>query len=180
MVLSGSGLRVSASSLIQFTGRSPFRDPGLYYFEETDHGAKIRTGSSSTYLPLKLEGQVTEYHPNGREKSVSFYQNNQLQSNQNWLPDGNPYIDSIFYSVDQEPVYQPGVAYFNSFLLQELAKSGININEYDDDIVIAWVVMETGVMDGAIALKGKSLKMNQLLCDIISRTPGVWEPAMLN
>ncbi len=155
-------------------------DSELYYFEETDHGSKIRTGSSSRYLPLQLEGMVTEYHPNGREKSVSFYQNNQLQSNQNWLSDGNPYIDSIFYSADQEPVYQPGVAYFNSFLLEELGKSEINLNEYDDDIVIAWVVMETGVIDGAIAMKGKSLEMNKLLCDIISRTPGEWKPAMLN
>jgi len=154
--------------------------PGLYYFEETDHGSKIRTGSSSSYLPLQLEGLVTEYHPNGREKTVSFYHNNQLQSNRNWLPDGNPYIDSIFYSADQEPVYQPGVANFNSFLLVELGKSGINLNEYDDDIVIAWVVMETGVINGAIALKGKSLTMNELLCDIISRTPGEWEPAILN
>lgn len=155
-------------------------ESGLYYFEETARNLKIRTGNASMDLPLQLEGMVTEYHPNGREKSVSFYRNNQLQSNQNWLPDGNPYIDSIFYSVDQAPEYLPGEAFFNSFLLQELVKSKIDLNEYDDDIVIGWVLMETGVIDGVLALKGKSQTMNNLLSDIISRIPGEWEPALLD
>jgi hypothetical protein len=155
-------------------------EPGLYSFEETANGVKTRTGISGRYLPLLLEGKVTEYHPNGNEKSVSLFQNNQLQSNQNWLPDGNPYIDSIFYSADQEPVYLPGAAYFNSHLLQQIAKSKINLEEFDDEIVIAWVVMETGVMKGTIALKGKSLQLNKIMADFIAGIPGEWEPAILD
>ncbi len=153
---------------------------GLYTFEETAKDQKFRTGTSSSYLPLLLEGLVTEYHNNGREKSVSIYENNQLQSNQNWHPDGSPYIDSIFYSADQEPVYIPGVAYFQSCLIQHLAEAKVNLDEYDDDIVIGWVVMETGHIEGVIPLKGKSNELNQILVESIARIPGQWEPAILD
>jgi hypothetical protein len=153
---------------------------GLYTFDETAKEQKIRTGTSSTYLPLLLEGLVTEYHKNGAEKSVSIYQNNQLQSNQNWRPDGSPYIDSIFYLADKEPVYRPGVAQFNNSLIKGIAEAKINLDEYDDEVVIGWVVMETGVVDGVIALKGKSLQLNQMLVDIIAGIPGQWEPAILD
>ncbi len=110
----------------------------------------------------------------------NFTQNNQLISNQNWLSNGNPYIDTIFYSADQEPVYQPGVVFFNSYLLQQIAKSKINLEEYDDEIVIGWVVMETGVMNGVIALKGKSLELNKILANMIAGIPGEWQPAILD
>ncbi|MCP4310162.1 MAG: hypothetical protein GY790_02780 [Bacteroidetes bacterium] len=177
-------LRISTSGE-RFFPKIVFREitslePGLYSFEETAKGQKTRTGTSTKYLPLLLEGKVTEYHPNGNQKSVSLFQNNQLISNQNWMPDGNPYIDSIFFSTDKEPVFQPGVAYFNSSLIKQIAKSGINLEEYDDEIVIGWVVMETGVMNGVIPLKGKSQHLNKILADIIAGIPGEWEPAILD
>jgi hypothetical protein len=154
--------------------------PGQYAFEETAKKQKIRSGTSSNFLPLLLEGYVTEYHNNDIEKSVSIYENNQLQSNQNWRPDGSPYIDSIFYSTDKEPVYRPGVANFHSSLLQQLGEAKINLDEFDDDVVIGWVVMETGQIDGVIPLKGKSEELNQILVESIARIPGHWEPAVLN
>jgi hypothetical protein len=153
---------------------------GLYTFEETANQEKFRTGTSSTYLPLMLDGVVTEYHKNGREKSVSIYQNNQLQSNQNWRPDGSPYIDSIFYSTDKEPVYKPGIAHFHSCLIQELVEAKVNLDEYDDDVIIGWVIMETGQIEGIIPLKGKSNELNQILVEAIAEIPGEWEPAELN
>jgi len=169
----------------RFFPRRKFRtiwesEPGVYTFEETAKGEKVRTGTSSTYLPLLLQNLVTEYHINGRKKSVSIYHNNQLQSNQNWLSDGSPYIDNIFYSADQEPVYQPGVAYFQSCLIQAIVDAKVNLDEYDDEIVIGWVVMETGHIDGVIALKGKSKGLNQILVESIAGIPGEWEPAVLN
>jgi hypothetical protein len=154
--------------------------PELYFFEELYKKEKIREGSSSTYFPLLLEGIVNEYHPNGIQKSVSIYQNNQLRSNQNWLPDGSPYIDSIFYSTDQEPVYLPGVAYFQSSLIQKMAEAKVNLDEYDDDIIIGWVVTENGQIDGVIPLKGKSKELNQILVESIAAIPGEWEPAILD
>lgn len=157
-----------------------FSEPGLYSFKETSKGIKTRTGTSGRYIPLLLEGEVTEYHPNGNKKSVSLLQNNQLISNRNWLPNGNSYIDSIFYSADREPVFQPGVAYFKSSILQQIAMLKTNLEEYNDEIIIGWVVMENGVMNGVIPLKGKSKQLNELLADIIAGIPGEWEPAILD
>ena len=74
----------------------------------------------------------------------------------------------------------PGVAYFNSLLLQQIAMLKINREEYDDEIVIGWVVMENGVMNGVIPLTGKSKQLNKLLADIIAGIPGEWEPAILD
>ena len=153
---------------------------GLYTFEETAKQEKVRAGTSSTYLPLMLEGLVTEYYKNGAEKSVSIFQNNQLQSNQNWRPDGSPYIDSIFYTADKMPIFKPGVAYFQSCLIQHLVEAKVDLNEYDDDILIGWVVMENGHIDGVIPLKGKSKTLNQILVESITKIPGEWEPAVLD
>ncbi|MFC2091023.1 hypothetical protein ACFLT1_09645 [Bacteroidota bacterium] len=155
--------------------------PGLYSFEErSKRGKKIRTGTSSTFLPIHLEGEITEFHPNGRVKSISNFKNNQLVSNRNWLPDGSKYIDSVFYSTDKKPVFMPGAANFNNSILKYMADSKINLDEYDDDVVIGWVVMETGVIDGVIALQGRSEELNQLLSDAIAQVPGEWQPAILN
>jgi len=155
-------------------------EPELYYFEETWGEITRRTGTSSNYLPLHLEGQVNEFHKNGRKKSVSMFRDNQIMSNQNWLPDGTPYIDSIYYSADQNPEFMPGQEFFRDYLMQQIKNSKINLEEYEDRVVIGWVVMENGEIDGVIALEGKSLTLNQLLVDIIAQIPGAWEPAVLD
>ena len=153
--------------------------PGEYLFKESTMTNLVRTGTSSRALPLHLEGLVTEYHPNGELKSKSLYKNNQLLSNENWLPDGSKYIDSIFYSVDQEPEYLMGDDFFKNFLLRKLAASKIDLTQIEDQVVIGWVVMETGEIDGAIALKGKSGQLNQFLVNTIIELPGTWQPAIL-
>ena len=155
-------------------------EPGLYYFEEKWKDITQRTGNSSRFLPLHLEGQVSEYHKNGNKRSVTMFRDNQIMYNQNWLPDGTPYIDSIYYSADQNPVFVPGQEYFREFLMQQLINSQINLEEYDDDVIIGWTVMENGVIDGVVAIQGKSKILNQTLVDIIAQLPGKWEPAVLD
>lgn len=154
--------------------------PGAYLFRETTLSNTLRTGSSSSFLPLHLEGSVTEYHPNGEKKSVSFYRDNQLVANENWLPDGSKYIDSIFFSVDQVPEYQMGDEFFNSFILKNLSNSKLDLTQVEDQVVIGWVVMETGNIEGVIAMKGKSRQLNEFLVKTIASLPGYWTPAVLN
>lgn len=154
--------------------------PEEYLFREYIRETLVRTGTSSTTLPLHLEGTVTEYHPNGKIKTIAEYNNNQLVSNKNWLPDGSPYIDSVFYSVDQEPEYRRGDGFFNNFLLKKLHSSGIDLTQIEDRLVIGWVVMETGEIDGVIALEGKIRQLNNYLVKTIEDLPGDWEPARLN
>ena len=154
--------------------------PGEYHFSESTMGNLLRTGTSSRYLPLHLEGIVTRYYSNGEVRSKSLYRDNQLLSNENWLSDGSKYIDSIFYSADKEPEYQMGDNFFKSFIIQKLADSKLDLTQIEDEVVIGWVVLETGKIDGAIALQGKSGQLNELLVNTISELPGYWIPAELN
>ena len=154
--------------------------PGEYLFEESTLSSTIRTGTSASFLPLHLEGIVTEYHPNGEVKSKSVYNDNQLISNQNWLMDGSKYIDTIFYSVDEEPEYQMGDDFFKGFLINKIAESKLDLTQIEDQVVIGWVVMKSGKIDGAIALKGKSRQLNQILVNTIIELPGYWTPAVLD
>ncbi len=153
---------------------------GLFHFNESSSGGQVRTGSSSSRLPLHLEGRVTEYHSNGELKSISEFSDNQLLSNENWLPDGSRYIDSIFYSADQNPEYRMGDKFFKSYLIQQLSRSKIDLSQIEDEVVIGWVVMETGKIDGVIALKGKSQILNEFLVKTIDGLPGTWQPATLD
>lgn len=153
--------------------------PGKYRFRESIQDRVVRTGTSSTFLPLHLEGTVKEYHPNGEIKTIAEYNDNQLVTNQNWLPDGSPYIDSVFYSADQEPEYKRGDDFFNSYLLQKLKNSNIDLNQVQDRVVIGWVIMETGEIDGVIALEGRVRQLNDFLVETIEQLPGEWDPARL-
>ena len=153
---------------------------GEYLFKESTLNGEIRNGSSTAFLPLQLEGNVVEYHPNRELKSRSVYRNNQLVSNENWLSDGSKYIDSIFYSADQEPEYQMGDDFFKSYLLKSLEKSEIDLSQIADQVVIGWVVMESGELAGPIALMGKARQLNEFLVKTIAELPGYWTPAILD
>lgn len=154
--------------------------PDHYQFVENRAENMVRDGMSSRFLPLHLEGAVTEFHPNGNVKSISEFHDNQLISNENWQSDGSKYIDSIFYSTDKGPEYKNGEAVFRQFLLQKLADSKIDLSMIEDEVVIGWVVMETGDIDGVMALQGKSGELNRFLVEAIKEIPGKWEPAVLN
>jgi hypothetical protein len=154
--------------------------PGSFLFKEYTTLNTIRTGQCSRKFPLHLEGIQTEYYPNGKVKSISVFKDNQLVSNQNWLQDGTHYIDSVFYSADREPEFQRGNDFFRSYLLQKISNSGWDLSQIQDQIVIGWVVMETGKIEGVIALEGKSNQLNQYLVNTIAEMPGDWQPALLN
>ena len=155
-------------------------EPGHFFFSEYTPSSTIRSGVTTGRFPIHLEGTVTEYWPNGEVKSISEYRNNQLVSNQNWLEDGTPYIDSVFYSADQEPEYEYGPEFFRKYIMQQINRSEWDLSQIQDKVVIGWVVMETGNLEGAIALEGKSRQLNQFLANVISNMPGAWQPARLN
>ena len=154
--------------------------PGAYLFKESTLNGEIRNGTSTALLPLHLEGNVVEYHPNREIKSRSIYHDNQLMSNENWLSNGTKYIDSLFYSVDQEPEYQMGDNFFKNYLIKSLEKSKIDLTQIEDLVVLGWVVMENGELIGAITLTGKSRQLNEFLVKTISAMPGYWTPALLD
>lgn len=155
-------------------------EPGHFFFKEYSLTSTIRTGHTIGRFPLLLEGTVTEYYPNGNVKSIAEYQNNQLVANQNWLEDGTQYIDSIFFSADQEPEYEYGPDFFRNYLIQKLTQSEWDLTQIQDQVVIGWVIMETGELKGIRAMEGKSPQLNNYLINTISEMPGKWKPARLH
>jgi hypothetical protein len=154
--------------------------PGRYLFREYTDGYDIRKGETTRKFPLHLEGTQTAYFPDGGISSISQFRNNQLVSNQNWLEDGTPYIDTLFYSAESEPEYEYGPDFFKNYLLQRLSDSEWDLSQIQDEVVIGWVVMENGEMAGVRALQGKSRVLNEYLVQVITGMPGNWEPAMLD
>lgn len=152
---------------------------GLFEFSELRNGIPSRTGYSSRFLPIHLEDSVTEFHSNGQVKSISQYNDNQLVSNRIWLSNGEHYFDSVFYSVDELPQFKFGDEFFNKYILQSLNNSKFELNQINDIVEIGWVIMETGKMEGVIALKGKISELNQFLVKVIAEMPGDWQAAKL-
>lgn len=154
--------------------------PGHFYFRDYTDKFDIRKGETSRKIPLHLEGTQTVYYTDGTLQSVSRFRNNQLISNQNWLEDGTPYIDTLFYSADREPEFEYGPDFFKEYLLQRLANSKWDLTQIQDEVVIGWVVMENGEMAGVRALQGKSNVLNQYLVEVIAGMPGKWKPATID
>lgn len=151
-----------------------------FLFRDVRDNRIFRKGSASSLVPLHLDGELTTYHENGSVKTIAVFHENQLQSNQNWLPDGSRYIDDLFYSADRVPEFEYGVEFFNSYLIQRLKTSGYDLSLVEDRVVIGWVIMENGKLESPVALEGESIPLRELLVEIISDLPGTWEPAVLD
>jgi hypothetical protein len=152
---------------------------GLYEFSEFIGKQEVRSGSASSLIPLHLEGKIREYYPNGQLKTLGYYENNQLQSNQNWLSDGTEYYDNIFHSVDKEPEYSLGFGSFRNHILSGIEKSGYNILEVNEKIVLGWVILEDGTLAGAHKVSGKLELLPNIIIELIESLPGDWSPAIL-
>ena len=152
----------------------------IYYFEEKRRGEIIRSGYTSSLLPVHLEGKVIEYYPGGNIKSESEYKDNMLVSNRNYNPDGTEYIHDVFYSTDQPALYSQGNENFQRFVNARMAKYGLPVHEIHDQVIIGAVVMESGELSGVRILEGNVALVNEFFRETIEMLPGKWEPAKLN
>lgn len=155
---------------------------GIWLFRESVKGKLNRTGQTKSLMPLLLEGEVVDYYSNGNLKSKSVYQQNELVSNENWLPNGNKYIDNIFYSADTAAIFNPGNKVLHQHVLDALKEAKIDVNNISGSIVMGFVVMENGTIDGIKILKGLGPKINNVVYQSIYTLPlkGNWTPAKLN
>ncbi len=155
-------------------------DGDIIHFKEYYDDKLIRSGSTTSLIPLVLEDTLKVYFPNRQLKSVSIYENNQLISNENWNNDGSKYIDNIFYSVDETPEYSLGQEHFKYYILKSIQDAKIDLGQYNDKIVLAWVVMEDGSIQGVRRVSGKSAGLSNFLIELIESLEGNWIPAELN
>lgn len=158
-------------------------------FEGVDNGFKFtdwmdktvkRTGTTKRKVPLIFDGTVTENYNSGKVKSISEYRNNELVSNQNWQTDGTPLVDNIFYSVDSEPRFEPGMSFIHQQIRQAIKDAKFDLLTVEGKMVVGFVITNDGKIDAVQIVKGISQTLNGILVDSFGKIEGAWVPAKLN
>ena len=156
------------------------KDDKLWKFTDWLGETIKRTGFTSSKIPLILEGEVTEFYPLGRIKSISQYNNNLLITNKNWLPNGDRTVDDIFYSVDQEPGFEPGLQALHNHVMQTFKKYDFDFTTVEGRLVIGFIVKTDGTIDGIRIIKGIAPSVNQIALNAFATLEGEWIPAKLD
>lgn len=168
----------------EFSGkiRRVFEQQGEMRWKFTDWlGATIkRTGHTSSKIPLILEGEVTEFYPLGRIQSIAQFKENELISNQNWLPNGDKTADNVFYSVDREPGFKPGLQALHKHVMQTFKKYDFDFTTVEGRLVIGFIVKTDGTIDGIRIIKGIAPTVNQIALNAFASLGGEWIPAKLD
>ena len=158
-----------------------FEDENRHFkFTDWVDGKIKRTGQASSKIPLIFDGEVTEFYPDGSKKSISVYENNELISNRNWLENGEEYISNVFYSVDQLPGFTPGMGVLHNYILKYFKNSGVDFTGFDGKMVIGFVVMENGGIDGIRIEEGIGTRINTIAMKAFAGLPPNWQPAKLD
>lgn len=153
---------------------------GNYRFEEVVDGNLVKKGHTREMFPLILHGEVTEYYGNGMLKSRSLYRDNRLISNENWYENGEKYIDNIFYSADSEPLYSKGMPEMHLHLKRAFLESGVDVTTVSGNMLLGFVVMEDGAIEGIRVLKGITPSLNAVAVNAVKSLKGSWKPATLD
>lgn len=151
---------------------------GTFEFVEMNNDAVKRKGSTTTRLPLNFEGEVIEYFKNESVKSKSIYKNNQLLSNENWLENGEKYIDNIFYSADIPPSYDIETDNLLTHVSNKFSQH--KLIDITGTILVGFVIMENGDLAGARIVDGIQPDLDQIAVEAVQSFPGKWKPAVLN
>lgn len=153
---------------------------GSFKFRDVAKDQLVRSGFAKSLIPLLVHGQVTEYYPGGNKKSVSEYNENELVSNENWKENGDKYIDTIFYSVDSDPKFNPGIKVMHQHILKGFKDAGVDIANISGSLILGFVVMENGTIDGIKIIKGLGPNINSVAYESFASLRGSWTPAKLN
>jgi hypothetical protein len=174
-------IRIKGDFFRERITRSFEKQPGsVFKFTDKQGETVKRTGYTLSKIPLIFHGEVTEFYSGGQKKSVSVYENNELVSNQNWTEEGDEYINDVFYSVNREPRYKPGTVRFHQHVLKTFQESNLDISQLEGRLVVGFVVMENGEIDGVRIEQGMGRELNDLALQAIYSLPGEWQPAQLN
>lgn len=156
------------------------QDDGTYQFTDWLENNIKRQGQTKSKIPLILDGEVTEFYPLGRIKSVSQYKNNELFFNQNWLPNGDVLIDDIFYSVDEEPQFIPGTGVLHKHVTKVIRDYEFDLSTVQGKVVVGVIITKDGEIGGTQIIKGIGQQLNGILVNAFNTLEGEWIPAKLN
>ncbi|MBV5315660.1 MAG: energy transducer TonB [Prolixibacteraceae bacterium] len=152
----------------------------IFKFKDVVKGIVLREGLAESVMPLLLHGKVTEYYKNGNKKSISEFNHNELVSNQNWLENGDKYIDNIFYSTEVEPTFTPGMRVLHQHIIKGFKEAGVDVSSISGSVLVGFVVMENGAIDGIRIIKGVGSSVNTIAFEQFKSLKGEWKPAKLN
>ncbi|TNF42789.1 MAG: hypothetical protein EP310_05545 [Bacteroidetes bacterium] len=168
----------------EFSGRITRKfekqDDGTYNFTDWLDNSIKRQGQTKSKIPLILDGEVTEFYPFGRIKSISQYKDNELFFNQNWLPNGDVLIDDIFYSVDEEPQFIPGTGVLHKHVTKVIRDYEFDLSTVQGKVVVGVIITKDGEISGTQIIKGISQQLNGILVNAFNTLEGKWVPAKLN
>lgn len=168
----------------EFSGKisRTFEPAGEGRFKFTDRVDKSikRTGTTKQKVPLLFDGTVTENYISGKVKSVSEYKDNELISNKNWQKDGTPMVDNIFYSVDSEPRFEPGMAFIHQQINRAIKDAKFDLLTVEGKMVVGLVITKEGKIGSVQIVKGISQVLNGIIADAFGKVEGAWVPAKLN
>ncbi len=152
---------------------------GFIFTDWMDKTVK-RKGFTKQKIPLIFDGTVTENYNSGKVKSISEYKNNELISNRNWLPDGTELVSNIFYSVDNEPLFEPGMGFIHQQIRQAIKNANFDLLTVEGKMVVGLIITKEGKIGGVQIVKGISQVLNGILVDAFAKIEGAWVPAKLN
>jgi hypothetical protein len=153
---------------------------GHFKFTDKVKNRIKRVGFSTQKVPVILDGEVTDYYENGDKRSVAQYKNNELISNKNWLPDGTQIVDDIFYSVDSEPRFEPGMAFIHQQISQAINQAKFDLSTVQGRMIVGLVITKEGEIGGVRIVDGISQTLNGILVNAFENIKGAWIPAKLN
>lgn len=153
---------------------------GSFKFTDRLGSTVKRTGTTKQKVPLIFDGTVTENYNSGKVKSISEFRNNELISNKNWQQDGSTMVDNIFYSVDNEPRFEPGMAFIHQQIRQAIKDAKFDLLTVEGKMVVGIVITKEGKIDGVQIVKGISQVLNGIIVDAFGKVEGAWIPAKLN
>lgn len=153
---------------------------GLFYFRDKKGRNLLMEGTASSLVPLHIQDTLRTYYEKNKLKSIAIYDENQLVSNQYWLPTGEKYYDNLHHFVDKEPEHNLGNVHFRAYMLQGIEESKIDLTQISDQVVVGWVIMKDGSTAGFHTISGVYSQLNKTLIQLIQQMPGEWQPAMLD
>jgi len=158
------------------------KEEDLFYFQDYYENKQIKKeGLTKTVLSLHLEGAIKKYFKSGNLSSIEEYKDNQMLSNENWLENGDKYLDNVFTSVDEMPEYPGGIGVFLAYIGKNLVYP---VNERDKGIegrvYIHFVVDEEGRLVGTYIIKGINKNLDLAALEVIESSPAIWVPGILD
>jgi hypothetical protein len=82
--------------------------------------------------------------------------------------------------VDEEPMLSGGNFILHQHVRQVLKDSGLDFSSVSGNILLGFVIMETGEMAGIRVMQGLGSQINGIAINALKSLGGKWKPARLN